>query len=95
MLGFFKTKAILSRPMLSEAIWLKADVELLIIVDEVNILLQSVLRVGEIWDRTRVNWVVSTASMNYLAPKNGSIMFLTLTLRHEANILPRSVTLRQ
>jgi hypothetical protein len=48
MLGFFKTKAILSRPMLSEAIWLKADVELLIIVDEVNILLQSVLRVGEI-----------------------------------------------
>ena len=34
--------------MLSEAIWLKADVELLIIVDEVNILLQSVLRVGEI-----------------------------------------------
>jgi hypothetical protein len=35
-LGIFKTKAIWSRPMLSEAISLKADVELVIIVDEVN-----------------------------------------------------------
>ena len=45
MLGIFKTKAIWSRPMLSEAISLKADVELVIIV---NILSQSVSHQDEL-----------------------------------------------